>query len=79
MKKPKYQGTFKQFGNSLDLNEDFLQEIEAFTCDLYGHPRKKRIDEVRVLSQWGVSRTFGEIFTFQKAVKNDRKSNSTIF
>ena len=30
-------------------------------------------------TQWGDSMTFGEIFTFQKAVKNDRKSNSTIF
>ena len=48
-KKPKYQKTFRKMGNMLQLNDNFLQEIEAFTCDLYGHPRKKNIDEVRAL------------------------------
>lgn len=47
MKKPKYQETFRMLGEEWDVTDKLINELEEFTCDMYGLPRTKEVDKVR--------------------------------
>ena len=38
---------FSKLGMSWDVNKEMIQDLEAFTCTLYGYPRYKSIDALR--------------------------------
>ena len=46
-KNPKYQRAFRQLGESWLVTDEVQQEMESFTCTMYGHVRIKSVDAVR--------------------------------
>ena len=47
-KYPKYQKAFKLLGNIWEIPDVLLDQLEAFTCLMYGYPKMTSINAVRV-------------------------------
>ena len=43
------QACFRSLGESYEITEDTINNIEAFVCVMYGYPRIKSVDAVRLL------------------------------
>ena len=48
-KNPRFQEVFAKLGSDWDIDEYIMNEVEQFTCLMYGYPRLSSIDEVRYL------------------------------
>jgi len=46
---PKFQTCFSRLGDSWDLEEQFISELEEFTCIMYGYQRVKSVNTVQAL------------------------------
>lgn len=46
---PKFESPLARLGDSWDVPSDLIDELDAFTCALYGRPGIKRVDELRYL------------------------------
>ena len=48
-KKPRYQECFAKLGDSLEVDDELIAELEEFVCFLYGFSRVKEVNKVRAL------------------------------
>ena len=46
-KMPKYAPILARLGDSWTVPEDLFNDLDEFTCALYGRPRMRRVDDVR--------------------------------
>ena len=46
-KMPKYQPLLAKLGDSWEVSEDLVKDLEEFTCAMYGKPRFTNIDDLR--------------------------------
>ena len=44
---PKFQSPFSKLGSEWNADEETQNELEQFTCHMYGYPRASSVDEVR--------------------------------
>ena len=49
LKKPRFQNTFQNLGKELVPCQKLIEELEEFTCEMYGYPRVKQVNKVRSL------------------------------
>ena len=45
---PRYTESFAMLGESWEVDESLYNELEAFTCRMYGQQNTKKVDEVRL-------------------------------
>jgi hypothetical protein len=67
-KKPKFQDSFAKLGVSWDVEVKLIDELEEFTCIMYGYPRVKQVDTVRALM---LKKMVGEGDTLRSSSKVD--------
>ena len=48
-KKPRYQDSFARLGDSWDIDELLIDELEQFVCFMYGFQRMQSVNAVRAL------------------------------
>ena len=48
-KNPKFQDSFAKLGDSWAIHDWIVEELDDFTCAMYGYTRVQSVDEVRAL------------------------------